>query len=217
MKHFYKKRESIELDISAMYINHVNVISRYDFGNEELHQMVDRFIPQIVEEIHEFNYEINQITNNPEYNYSQKFEYINNASKELLDIILYLISINSTLLSKYMDNKFLQTSNIDYNKTLLLANDKSISDYDRLDDIKTKLNEYLVEYMGLSRRSLPNRKYHQDKEEISEEEQDKIVNNLFYITHKTIVFLLDVLFTNLVYTKNLDSVLNKIQDVVKNK
>ncbi|WRM43542.1 hypothetical protein [Staphylococcus phage LY01] len=217
MKHFYKKRESIELDLKAMYTNHVDVISRYDFGDEELHQMVDRFIPQIVEEIHEFNYEINQITNNPECNQSRKFEYINNASKELLDIVLYLISINSTLLSKYMDNKFLQKDIINYNETLLLANDKSINDYNRLNGIKMKLNEYLVEYMGLIRRSLPNRKYHQDKEEISQEEQNKIVNNSFYITHKMIVSLLDTLFTNLVYTKNLDDVLNKIQDVVKNK
>src|SRR5699024_1201570 len=131
--------------------------------------------------------------------------------------ILYLISINSTLLNKYMDNEFPQTNIINYNRTLLLANDKSINDYNRLNHIKTKLNEYLVECMGLSRRSLPNRKYHQDKEEISEEEQNKIVNNLFYITHRTIVFLLDVLFNNLVYTKNLDDVLNKVQDVVKNK
>lgn len=217
MKHFYKKRESIELDIKAMYTNHIDVISRYDFGDEELHQMLDRFIPQIVEEVHEFNYEINQVIDNPEYSQSEKFGYISNASKELLDIILYLISINSTLLNKYMDNEFPQTNIINYNRTLLLANDKSINDYNRLNGIKTKLNEYLVEYMGLSRRSLPNRKYHQDKEEIGEEERNKIVNNLFYITHRTIVFLLDVLFNNLVYTKNLDDVLNKVQDVVKNK
>lgn len=218
MKHFYRKKEGISIDLKSMYENHINVIQRYDFGNEELYQMMDRFIPQIVEEIHEFDNEIFNIVNKITNDKVNLPEALSEASLELLDIILYLISINSTLIEKYDKGLLeIERGDIKYTKEFMLNDGLDVYNIKTYNDSRDVINRLVINILGRNRRLIPNRKYHQDKEEISEENLNSIVFEIFKNNHITILTLMHILFGNFVLSKDLNKVTGKIQEVVKYK
>ncbi|QPI17075.1 hypothetical protein [Staphylococcus phage vB_StaM_SA1] len=216
MKHFYRKKEGIAIDLKSMYENHVNVINKYDFGQEELYQMMDRFIPQVVEEIHEFNNEILNIVDKADNDKANLPEALSEASLELLDIILYLISINSTLMEKY-EKDLLEREDINFTRQFILNDGTEVYNIDIYNKAKDAINKIVVDTLGGNRRLIPNRKYHQDKEEISKEDSRRIVFAIFKNNHITILSLMSILFGRFVLAKDLNKVIGKIQEVVKYK
>lgn len=203
MEHFYENVKSIKIDMSSLYQNHIEVIRRYDFGDEKLHEMMDRFIPQIVEELYEFEAELENAPNN---NFKKFLEL---SSLELLDVILYLVSINSTLIDKfgyeYKENKKyvfnfnVDPENINYKK------------------IQLDVLNNTIKVIGASRRICPNRKYHEDKKEAtSKEDLNKAIEKIFNYNDVLIEHLFSILFGNYVI-ENPKKVLDKITDVVLNK
>ncbi|QQO92482.1 hypothetical protein CPT_Machias_093 [Staphylococcus phage Machias] len=217
MKHFYNKKRSININIENLYLNHIDVIKRYDFGDEELHQMIDRFLPQIIEESYEFNIEMYNLLKTD--NIKERYELTSLASLELLDIILYFVSINSTLIEKYnLEYKYvIELNDLNFSKDFVLNTGEKVSDDKFYQTIIDSVSKTVVNNGGHIRRLTPNRKYHQENKKVSKKEMNHIIGSIFFINHKTIDFLLTMLFEKLSLEKDVDLVLDKIQEVVKNK
>lgn len=217
MKHFYNKKRSININIENLYLNHIDVIKRYDFGDEELHQMIDRFLPQVIEESYEFNIEMYNLLKSD--NIKERYELSSLASLELLDIILYFVSINSTLIEKYdLEYKYvIELNDLNFSKDFVLNTGEKVNDDKFYQTIIDSVSKTVVNNGGHIRRLTPNRKYHQENKEVSKKEMNHIIGTIFFINHRTIDFLLTVLFEKLSLEKDVDPILDKIQEVVKNK
>lgn len=211
MKNFYKENKAIKIDLYSMYDNHVNVIRRYEDENETINDIIEKFIPQVVEEMYEFEVEIDKLMNSD--NKSKDQEYLNLASLELLDIILYLVSINSSLLKFYNYNEYNQKYLYNtHNYTLMEEFDKR-----SLSLISKSLISTVTVKLGQQRRLIPNRKYHEEKVEVTDEQISEVAKEIFEINNDLIIKLFKVLFNNFLSVRTYKSALNKIQDVVKNK
>ncbi|QXN67854.1 hypothetical protein FPHOBKDP_00100 [Listeria phage LPJP1] len=161
-----EENNSFSFSIENLIENQKHMISKYKFPEETECKMLERFYPQIMEEVQEYLYEVN----------NQSMDNEKLAILEIMDIYLYIGSVITHLIVDYNLNK-------DHFKKIIL--EELPSEY------KTKLqidkfNDVISEILFLNiRRQYPERKYHKKLKELSKDEKElrrfSVLLNLVYI------------------------------------
>lgn len=144
-------KDKFKIDVLKYLDYTIPIIDRYRFPEEAPYEMIDRFIPQIMEEVYEFSLERQDIRNN------------DRVTSEFADIILYFVSILTEIhhnfefsIDKDFRNVAIKTA-ADKEVSLMEVNNRYHSFYKGL---KSQVQEKVIELIGYVRRLYPRRKYH---------------------------------------------------------
>lgn len=139
-------KEKLTVFIPEYVDYNLPIVDKYKFYNEQPYKMIDRFIPQIVEELYEFAIERDDIRAN------------DRVTSEFADILLYLISILSEIKMKY------SPKNADIVATCKNQCEGYISEIRDNNPIyrglRANVETRMIELLGTIRTVFPRRKYH---------------------------------------------------------
>lgn len=142
-------KDKLKFDI-VKYVDYtIPIIDRYTFYGETPYRMIDRFIPQIIEEVYEFSMERQDIRNN------------DRVTSEFADIILYLVSVLTEI-----HFNFEYSPENEY-RAIMLASDESVMDITKVavdhqlyKGLKANVEQKIIYLMANMRMKFPRRKYH---------------------------------------------------------
>lgn len=142
-------KDNLKFDI-VKYVDYtIPIIDRYSFYGETPYRMIDRFIPQIVEEVYEFAMEREDIRNN------------DRVTSEFADIILYLVSVLTEIHFNFEyshENEF---------RGIIISSDETTEDITKVavnhqlyKGLKSNVEQKVLYLMANMRMKFPRRKYH---------------------------------------------------------
>ena len=142
-------KDKLKFDILKYVDYTIPIIDRYAFYGETPYRMIDRFIPQIIEEVYEFSMERQDIRNN------------DRVTSEFADIILYLISVLTEI-----HFNFEYSPENEY-RMMISASDESVMDITKVavdhqlyKGLKANVEQKIIYLMANMRMKFPRRKYH---------------------------------------------------------
>lgn len=142
-------KDNLKFDIIKYVDYTIPIIDRYSFYGETPYRMIDRFIPQIVEEVYEFAMEREDIRNN------------DRVTSEFADIILYLVSVLTEIHFNFEyshENEF---------RGIMISSDETTEDITKVavnhqlyKGLKSNVEQKVLYLMANMRMKFPRRKYH---------------------------------------------------------
>ena len=142
-------KDKLKFDILKYVDYTIPIIDRYTFYGETPYRMIDRFIPQIVEEVYEFAMEREDIRNN------------DRVTSEFADIILYLVSVLTEIHFNFEyshENEF---------RGIMISSDETTEDITKVavnhqlyKGLKSNVEQKVLCLMANMRMKFPRRKYH---------------------------------------------------------
>lgn len=142
-------KDKLKFDILKYVDYTIPIIDRYTFYGEKPYRMIDRFIPQIIEEVYEFSMERQDIRNN------------DRVTSEFADIILYLVSVLTEI-----HFNFEYSPENEY-RMMISASDESVMDITKVavdhqlyKGLKANVEQKIIYLMANMRMKFPRRKYH---------------------------------------------------------